>query len=48
MQTFKFDDFDREISLPNPEDFQIAENRLFRFRMPIDLDTKEIALILPI
>ena len=47
-RTFQFDDFYREVLLANTEDLEIAEDRLLRFGVAIDLDAKEITLVLPV
>ena len=47
-QTFELDNLYREILLPDTEDLEIAEDRLLRFGMAIDLDTQEVALVLPV
>ena len=46
--TFELDDFNGEVLLPNPENLQIAEDRLLRLRMAINLDTEEVALVLQV
>lgn len=46
--TFEFNNFDREIFFAHPEYFQIAEDRLLRLGVPIDLDTKVVTEILPV
>ena len=47
-RTFELDNLDREILLPDTEDLEIAEDRLLRFGMAIDLDTQEVTLVLPV
>ena len=47
-QTFELDNLYREILLPDTEDLEIAEDRLLRLCVAIDLDTEEIALVLPV
>ena len=47
-RTFELDNLDREILLPDTEDLEVAEDRLLRFGVAIDLDTQEVALILPV
>ena len=47
-QTFQFDNFYREVLLANTEDLEITEDRLLRFGVAIDLDAKEITLVLPV
>jgi hypothetical protein len=46
-QTFQFNNFNREVFLLHTENFQVAEGRLLRLRVPVDFDTQEIPLILP-
>lgn len=46
--TFEFNYFNWIVFFTDTEDFQIAENRLLRFRMAIYLDTKEVTLVLPV
>lgn len=47
-RTFEFEDFDRTLLLTDSEYFQITEQGLLGFCMPVDLDTKEVSLILPV
>ena len=47
-RTFQFDDFYREVLLANTEDLEIAEDRLLCFGMAVNLDTQEVALVLPV
>ena len=46
--TFEFDNLDRIVLLPHHEDFQVAEYRLLGLGMTVNLDTKEVSLILPV
>ena len=46
--TFEFDNLDRVVLLPHHEDFQVAEYRLLGLGMTVNLDTKEVSLVLPV
>jgi hypothetical protein len=48
LKTFQFNDFHGEVLFAHPKDLQVAENGLLRFCMSINLDAKEIALVLPV
>lgn len=45
---FQFHHFDRVIFLAKSEDFQVAEDRLLRFGVTVNLDAKEVTLVLPV
>ena len=45
--TFQFDNFNWVILLANAEDFKVAEDRFLGLGVSVDLDTKEVALVLP-
>ena len=47
-RTLELDDLNREVLFTDTEDLEVAEDRLLRFGMAIDLDTQEVALILPV
>lgn len=46
--TLQLNNLDRVVLLANAENFQVTVNRLFRLRMAVDLDTEEVALVLPV
>ena len=48
MHTLELNDLDGVVLLPYTEDFEIAEDRLLCLRVTVDLDAKEVALILPV
>ena len=48
MHTLELNDLDGVVLLPYTEDFEIAEDRLLCLRVTVDLDAKEVALVLPI
>ena len=47
-RTFQFHDFDREVLLTYSEYLQVAEYGLLSFGMPVNFDTQEVALVLPV
>ena len=48
LLTFQLNHFNWIIFLSHAKDFQIAEDRLLRFRVSVDFDAKEVTLILPV
>lgn len=48
MRTFEFYNLDREVFFSDTEDLEVTEDRLFRLRVSVNLDTEEVALVLPI
>jgi hypothetical protein len=46
--TFELDNLNRIVLFTYSENLKIAEDRLLCFRVSINLDTKNVALILPI
>ena len=48
LRTLELNDFDRVVLLPNPEDFEVAEDRLLGLSVTVNLDTQEVALVLPV
>lgn len=48
MLTLKLNDLYRVVFFAHSEDLEVAEDGLLRFRVAIDLHTKEVALVLPV
>jgi len=46
--TLVFDNFDREILVPHPEDLEVTEYGFLRLCVTVDLHAKEVALVLPV
>jgi len=46
--TLMFDDFDREILVPHPEDLEVTEYGFLRLCVTVDLHAEEVALVLPV
>lgn len=46
--TFELDDLDRKILLSHAEKFEVAERRLLRLGVAVDLDTEEVTLRVPV
>jgi len=46
--TFVFDNFDREILVPHPEDLEVTEYRFLRFCVTVDFHAEEVTLVLPV
>jgi hypothetical protein len=44
----EFDNFDGVVLLPQSEDFKVAEDRLLGLGVTVDLDAKEVTLVLPV
>ena len=48
LLTFVFDDFDREILVPHPENLKVTEYGFLRLRVTVDLHAEEVSLVLPV
>lgn len=46
--TLMFDDFDREVLVPHPEDLEVTEYGFLRLCVTVDLHAEEVALVLPV
>lgn len=48
IRTLQLNNFHREVFLADAENLEVAEDGLLRLCVPVDLDTQEISLVLPV
>lgn len=47
-RTLELDDLDGVVLLPHAEDLEVAERRLLGLGVSVDLNTKEVSLVVPV